>query len=166
MTATLNFDASQHEPLQPMTPLPRGRYNVMITDTEMKDTKSGTGKYLQIEFTVLDGDHTNRKCWTRLNLVNQNPTAEDIARRELSAICGALGVTKVADSSELHGRPLAVEVIVEKGAEGSENNRIKAYIGAGAAVPSAQLPFGSAPRQAAPAAPAKAAPPWAKPKAA
>lgn len=162
---TLNFDASQHEPLAPMTALPRGRYNVMITDSEMKNTKAGDGQYLQIEFTVIDGEHTNRKLWSRLNLVNKNPTAEDIARRELSSICAALGVVKVADSSELHGRPLAVEVTIEKNADGQENNRIKAYIANGAA-PAALTPFAGALKQNAAAVPAKAAPPWAKPRAA
>ena len=75
------FDASQVEPMQPMTVLPRGRYNAMITASEDKPTKSGNGAYLQLEFTVIDGPCANRKVWARLNLDNPNATAVSIARK-------------------------------------------------------------------------------------
>ena len=54
------FNANEVEPLQPMTVLPRGRYNAMITASEEKQTKSGDGAYLQLEFTVLDEPHAIR----------------------------------------------------------------------------------------------------------
>lgn len=150
------FDATSVEPLQPMTVLPRGRYTAMITASEEKQTKSGNGAYLQLEFTVLDdGPHQNRKVWARLNLDNPNQTAVEIARRELAAIYQALGITSAADSSELHDKPLQIEVAVEV-KDGNENNRIKAYMSVGQ-VQSKPV----APKPAAqPAAPAKPARPW------
>lgn len=160
---TLNFDANSVEPAQPMSVLPKGRYNAEITDSEMKDTASGGGQYLQLEFTIIDGEYAGRKQWARLNLVNPNKTAEDIARRELSAICHAVGVLKVGDSQELHNRPLQIDVTVEKRKDnGEEANRIKGYIPVGQGGPQAF----SAPAKTAPAANAKAPPPWAKNKAA
>jgi hypothetical protein len=160
MSTQLNFDATTVEPLQPMTALPKDRYNVMISDSEMKTTKAGDGEYLQLEFTVLDGPMANRKVWSRLNLRNQNATTEDISRRELAAICHAVGVMRVADSADLHDKPLLIDVIVEKGKDGGENNRIKAYLATEGAAPV------TAKTAAKPAAAAKtAAPPWAKSKA-
>jgi hypothetical protein len=156
MSTQLSFDATTVEPLQPMTALPKGRYNAMISDSEMKTTKAGDGEYLQLEFTVLDGPLANRKIWSRLNLRNTNATAEDIARRELAAICHAVNVMRVSDSVQLHDKPLQIDVIVETNKDGAENNRIKAYLAADGAAPVAAKP-------AAKTAPAKtAAPPWSK----
>lgn len=156
----LYFDATSVEPAQPMSALPKGVYNAEITDSEMKDTAAGTGQYMQFEFTILDGEFAGRKAWARLNLVNQNKSAEDIARRELSAICHAVGVLRVSDSQELHNWPLQIDIAVEKRKDtGEDTNRIKGYIPVAGAKPAA---FGAAK----PAAPAKAAPPWAKSKAA
>jgi hypothetical protein len=70
--ASLNFDASAVEPQQSFDALPVGRYEVIITDSEMKDTKAGTGQYLQLTFSVTGGQHDGRKLWSRLNLVNPN----------------------------------------------------------------------------------------------
>ncbi len=151
------FNASDVEPLQPMTALPRGRYNAMITASEEKQTKSGTGAYLQLEFTVLDGPHANRKVWARLNLDNPNQTAVEIARRELAAIYQALGIKSAADSAELHDKPLQIEVAVET-KDGNENNRIKAYMSAGTSQPK---PAAAKPA-AQPAAAAKPARPWSR----
>lgn len=152
---TLNFDASNVTPLQPLSVLPRGRYEVMITASEMKPTKAGNGSYLQLEFTVIAGDHEGRKLWSRLNLDNQSATAVQIARSELAAICQALGLGGVGDSEELHDQPLQVDVVIEA-RDGTESNRIKAYLAAGKTTPSAPA------AAAKPAPAAQKAMPWAK----
>ena len=126
--ASLNFDASAVEPQQSFDALPVGRYEVIITDSEMKDTKAGTGQYLQLTFSVTGGQHDGRKLWSRLNLVNPNATAVGIAERELSAICHCVGIITPADSEELHDRPLIVDVIQELNPmTGQQTNRIKGY---------------------------------------
>lgn len=153
--ATLNFNAADIEPAAPISALPPGRYPVAISKTEMKDTKAGTGQYLQIELTITSGPASNRKLWARLNLVNPNQQAVDIAYRELSAICHAVGVLQVNDSDELLGREMMVDVGIEKnGQTGEDTNRVKGYAAIGS------TPAKSAPPAAKPAA-AKAAP-WAK----
>jgi len=107
--------------------LPEGQYVVIATASEMKPTKNGQGQFLQITFEVLDGPHKGRKLWARLNLVNQNQTAVDIAQRELGAICRAVGVIKPNDSAELHNKPLLVTVVVEIDDRKREGNAIKKY---------------------------------------
>ena len=158
--ANLNFDTSGIEPQQPFSALPPGRYNAAIEDSEIKTTKAGTGEYLQLTFGVLDGAHAGRKVWARLNIRNPNKTAEEIAARELASVCLAVGLTRVNDSSELHNRPLMIDVGIEKNPQtGEDTNRIRGYFAAGASLPP--------PAAAKPVAtPAKPAAPWAKGRAA
>jgi len=112
--ASLNFNAAAIEPQQSFDALPAGRYEVIIVDSEMKDTKAGTGAYLMLTMEVIgDTKHSNRKLWTRLNLVNPNATAVQIAERELSAICHCVGIMEPGDSEELHNIPLTVDVVQE-----------------------------------------------------
>lgn len=168
MANLAGFDASQVPEQQEFSALPEGQYVVIATASEMKPTKNGQGQFLQFTFEVLDGPQKGRKLWARLNLVNQNQTAVDIAQRELGAICRAVGIIKPSDSSELHNKPLMVTLAVEIDDHKRENNVIKKYEGisnAGAAhapVPaSAAAPWGS-PAPAATASAPAAAPPWAK----
>src|SRR6516162_5998202 len=104
------FDASQVEPSPVFEPLPDGKYLAVITDSEKKPTKTGTGQYLQLTFQVVDGPYKGRNLWARLNLDNPNARAVEIARAELSAICRAVGVLAPTDSVELHSLPLVIHV--------------------------------------------------------
>jgi len=127
--ANLNgFDASQVEPSASFDPIPAGKYLAAITESEMKATKTGAGSYLQMTFTVLDGEYKNRMLWARLNLNNPNVTAVKIARSELSALCRAVGVLQPRDSVELHNIPLLITVKLKKREDTGElTNEIKGY---------------------------------------
>ena len=81
--ATLNFNANEVEPSTGFDAIPAGKYQAVITDSEEKRNKAGTGTYLQLEFEVIEGDYKNRKLWTRLNLNNPNAEAVRIARATL-----------------------------------------------------------------------------------
>jgi hypothetical protein len=109
--ADLNgFDADTVEPTTDFETIPAGKYEAVITESEFKPTKAGTGNYLQLTFQVIAGPYKNRFLWARLNLNNPNATAVTIAQSELSAICRAVGVTKPRDSVELHNLPLVIRV--------------------------------------------------------
>ncbi len=83
------FDATTVEPTTDYDPIPAGKYLAVITDSEMKSTKSGNGEYLELTFQIIEGEFKNRNQWARLNLDNPNPKAVQIAQGELSAICRA-----------------------------------------------------------------------------
>ncbi len=124
----LNFDANTVEPTGKFTPIPVDDYLAVITDSEMKDTKKGDGKYLLLTYEVVEGDFAGRKIFETLNLVNSNQTAVEIAQRALSAVCRATGVLHPKDSSELHGKPLVISVGIRAGSNGfDEKNVIKGY---------------------------------------
>lgn len=129
MASLAGFDASTVEPQTSFDPVPAGKYLALISESEMKHTKNGSGQYLQFTFTVLDdGPYSGRKLWARLNLQNSNRTSEEIAQRELSAICHAVGVLRPQDSVELHNIPMIINVGMERNKDTNElTNRIKGY---------------------------------------
>jgi hypothetical protein len=130
--------------------LPAGWYAATITGAESRDTKSGTGKYLRIEFTL--ADPAGRKVWSNYNVKNDNPAAESIGRQQLAEVVRAIGKKAVRDTDELRGCALSIKVKVREAANGYEaSNEVAA----------AKALEGSAPTKAATAA-TKATPPWAK----
>lgn len=130
MSAVLNFDATNIAPdTGSQDALPAGWYDVMMEASEMKPTKDGTGAYLETKFNVIAPPvHAGKKVYARLNLRNQNATAQEIAYKQLSAICHAVGVLQVADSAQLHNLPLKVKLKLRK-ADGDyeANNEITAF---------------------------------------
>jgi len=149
------FDANRVEPSADYDPLPAGKYLAVITESEMKPTKAGTGQYLQLTFEILDGQFKGRKVWARLNLANSNEMTVKIAQAELSAICRAVGVLAPTDSVELHNLPLVITVKCKKRDDtGDVTNEIKGYA-------KKEAPQPPAPAVGASSAPsANGTPPW------
>jgi hypothetical protein len=128
MVSLGNFNANEVEPNTDFDPIPAGKYLAVITDSEMKPTKSGNGSYLELSFQIIEGEHQNRLLWARLNLDNPNQTAVQIARGELSSICRAVGLMTPRDSADLHNLPLVINVKCKKRDDTGEfTNEIKGY---------------------------------------
>jgi len=126
--ATLNFNANEVPPAEALEAVPAGKYIAVITESEVKPTKSGNGHFLEMTFEIIEGELKGRKVWGRLNLENPNAQAVQIARGELSAICHAVGVMQPKDSAELHNLPLEISVRCKKRDDSDElSNEIKGY---------------------------------------
>ena len=108
-----SFDATSVEPTTAYELLPAGKYRAQIVESEMRVTRNGMGQFLWLMLDILDGEQKGRKIFDQLNLVNPNPTTVEIAQRTLSAICHATGQLQVADSEQLHFRPMLVSVKFE-----------------------------------------------------
>lgn len=161
-----NYDPNAWEPRKALEPLPAGWYAMQITGTEVVRTKSGDGQFLKLEHEVLEThhpEHKGQKVWHNLNLWNRNPQAAEIANRELSAICRAVGVMEGSpnfDSDWLLNIPIAVKLRVRGATEQYRaQNEVEGY----APLVEKFTPTGqsmSAPAPAKPAKPpAQAAPP-------
>ncbi len=153
------FDANSVAPAQAFEVLPAGKYKVQVVDSDMRPTKNGDGQYLWLEMEILDGEYQGRKMWDRMNLVNPNAQAVEIAQRQLSALCHATGKMHVADSEDLHFIPVIATVRVRPARENYDaSNEIRGYEPVGGTV--SQMPQ----RQAAPAAaantPSTKSAPW------
>ena len=158
--ATINFNASEVEPSREFQPLPEGKYEVVIADSDVKSTRNGSGRYVQLEFEVVSGEYKGRKVWGRYNIENPSADAVRIGRADFSAVCHAVGVLNPSDICELHGLPLVLTVKCRRQKDSDElENVIRGYAAKNAAV-AAQAP------QTAPAAPAtqnaSSQPPWAR----
>ena len=126
--ATINFNAEEIEPQSDFSPLPVGNYTVVITQSEMKPTKTGNGQYLQLTLQVVEGEYKNRLIFDRLNIQNQNSVAQQIAQKALSSICRAVGVMHPKDSEELHDKPFSVKIGIRPASgEYGESNIVKGY---------------------------------------
>lgn len=130
MADLTGFNANHYEDDAPdsYAPIKPGLYAAVITETEMRETQAGTGRYLMLTLQIIDGEFKNRRLWDRLNLVNPNETAVEIAKRNLASICRAVGVLTPRDSSELHDKPLQIRVTQRKRQDNGEiANDVKAY---------------------------------------
>lgn len=123
--------------------LPAGDYTVIASAGELKDTKSGDGKYCKVEFTISGGDFDGRKLWHNFNVQNANPKAVEIGRGQIKAFFEAAGVkpehmAKVGPDS-FAGQSCVVHVKVETDSYG-EKNVIKSFKKAKTDAPQAAKP--------------------------
>lgn len=138
--AKFSFNTSEIEiPEAPsFGPLPKGEYEVIVSNTDIRKTKAGTGEYISVEFQVVDGKASGRRLWSNYNVSNANKQAEDIAKQQFAALCAACGVSDMEDTEELHDLPLIVLVDIDK--KDDTRNRIVAYKSAGATTKPAPTP--------------------------
>lgn len=171
--ALLNFNAADVPAAKPFEPIPAGWYDAKITASEIKPTKDGSGKRLNLTFEIIGGDYNNRKVFEGLNIQNTSDKAQQIAQEQLSAICHSISVIQLKNTDQLHGKPMRIKVKVrpEDKVGGYEaRNEISGYEplggknggGTGAAAPQRAAAAQPAPARNAPAgfgnkAPAKAA---------
>lgn len=157
--ATFNFNASSVEPMAPRSyaPLPNGEYEMMVTKSDVKPTKAGTGHYLELELQVISGEHSGRRHWERLNVDNPNKQAEDIAKAALASLCFAVGVEDMTDTAQLHDIPFVAKIEIDR--KEPDRNRVVGYVNVGGAAPAAKPAPAAAP---APAAKPAGKKPWEK----
>ena len=96
-------------------PIPTDWYPAIIESDEQKPTKAaerGENKdwYINMTFCIVGDKYANRKIFKMLNLQNQSQTAMEIAYRDLSAICHAVGKSVISSTNELHNLPMLVHV--------------------------------------------------------
>jgi len=150
-----DFDPAKRQPRErkEFELLPPDTYTAVITDSELKDTKAGTGNYIELSFQIIDGPHTRRMLWTRFNMKNPNPKAVEIGRDQFAAVAHAVGVPNVKATEELHNIPLKIRVDTQVRKDTlKEENRIFSYESmAGSGETGGAVPKEAAPRKAVPA---------------
>jgi hypothetical protein len=121
------FDASTFADKKSRDVLPQGPYRLTIDAVTKKPTKDNTGAYLELAYTVLDGEHAGRKLWHIFNLWNKSPKAVEIAQGEIKELCAALGIF-TPTAQMLEGKTVVATVKVSKRSDNGEpENRIAKY---------------------------------------
>lgn len=115
-------------PENDFSPIPNGDYVAHIIKSEMKDTKAGTGQYLQLQIQILEPPYNGRIVFDRLNLLNPNEVAVSIAKRTLGDIMVALDLDEIEDSEELHNQELVVRLEIEERDGFPPSNVVKKYM--------------------------------------
>lgn len=115
-----DFDTSSYEPADDFAPLPPGKYVATVEKAEVKQTRAGDGHYLAVQMVIMDGDYRNRKLWANLNIDNPSSKAEEIGRRQLSALARAAGLSKLSDEDQLLGATVVASVKISKDRQGNE----------------------------------------------
>ncbi|AMO55655.1 hypothetical protein GZ77_09010 [Endozoicomonas montiporae] len=146
--AGLGFKANDYSPAQGFEPLPNGDYIAMITESELKHTRAGTGQYIKFTWTVMDGEYSGRKIWSNHNIINPNQTAEKIAREEISAIAHAIDRPEARTTEEMENIPCSITLTIKQEDGRDPSNVIKKWEAInGAGFPAQQAP---APQQPVP----------------
>lgn len=149
----LDFNASDYEPRKEMGAVPAGKYLCMVEDTERKNTKNDSAQYLQITWSIIDGECKGRKIFDRLNLwaesggqwIRRTDEAGTIAGQSMSELLTALGMANIRNHEELRGKKATVKVKVRKSDEYGDSNDVQNYYPATTVSAPAQAPATTAP---------------------
>lgn len=141
------------------SPIPEDDYLVEIKTAEIKVTKSGTGKYINLRMDVIEGKYTKRVLFAMINIKNDADRAEKIGRAQLGEIMRCNNIATLQDTDQLIGATMIVRVGIDE-YKGEKKNEVTSYRSASGASP---MPKAAAASKA-PTAPIAAgkAPPWAK----
>lgn len=138
-----DFEPGKEKPSDGFQLVPIGWYPLLIEKSDVKGTKKGDGKYLNLQFCVTGENYANRKVFKRIHLANPSQVCVDIGRKELANLGQALGMTKIKDSSELQEKFVMGKVVIKD----NENDisAFKPMDGANAASPQSSSQVGAKP---------------------
>ena len=72
--------------------IPNGEYSVMMDDCSIKETKSGTGEYINAKFRIMNGAYEGRWLFHMFNIKNENAKATEIGLGQLKTFMRCAGV--------------------------------------------------------------------------
>lgn len=109
-------------------PLPEGLYLAEMTESDMKQTRSG-GWMISAKFNIIQPEaQKNRVVFHNFNVENQNPKAVEIGLQQLKRCAEAVAKQRFEDTSELHNIPLTLDVEIQPEQNGYKaQNRIKKF---------------------------------------
>jgi len=134
--------------------LPPGMYTAQVIESDLVAAKTGSGQILNLTWEIVEGPCAKRRVWDRLNIVNANAQAQEIAQRQLKRLCTAIGHAGVlSDSDQLHFKPHRIRVAVEEDKTGqyAPKNVVKGFEALGGRTAPAQGLGQSAQTQSEPA---------------
>ena len=139
--------------------LPKGKYRVMISRADYKQTARGDGHRIPLEMTIIGGDYNGRLLFEGLNVDNPNPTAQTIGKQRLAEILDSVGIdrSEFNDTDQLEGHILIAHVTqtlikdpVEREKYGDSNgkqNNVSRFSPAADTAPAPVMANGPAPEE-------------------
>jgi hypothetical protein len=150
------YSAADFAPAQSYELIPAGWYTAIITEAELKDTKSGTGQYIKVRYDITGPSSQGRCVFSNINIKNPNAKAEEIGRIDLGNIMRALGLSSVSDTDQLINGHLTIKIDVRPASgDYGPQNEVKGWRSSTGSLPPQPQPESAV-------ASGKASPPWAK----
>lgn len=100
--------------------IPEGWYTAKITKSDLKDTKSGTGKKIDIRYDILGPTQQGRVIFGSINIVNDNATTERIGKEQLGSHIRAIGLPRIEDTDQLIGGELQIKIKIKQPSDGDK----------------------------------------------
>lgn len=128
-------------------PLPKGTYQIRVTEAELEKSSSGVYTMLKIRMDVEGPKYAGRVVFERLCLAHNgsgNDTAVEIGQAKFSQLCLACGFESRPDSAGAFvGKAVDVDLVIEKSKnkEYADSNRARSFAPASAG-PGAAPPAG------------------------
>lgn len=106
--------------------IPNGQYPAVIVASELKATKNNDGHYLALTVVITHGQYQGTEFIERLNIINKNIKAVEIAYKTLARISEAVGMQQTpSDSVQLHNKPFFIDVATEAGEAYKDNSGVE-----------------------------------------
>jgi hypothetical protein len=109
-----DYEGPTEEPRNDFDLIPAGKYLAQICDSEVKETSSGSGKMLSLQWEIMEGPHERRRVFQSINYLNRSSAAQEIGQKQLGQITWALGIKRLRDTQELHFKPALITVKIGK----------------------------------------------------
>lgn len=153
----ISFNRNELPEQDSFEPIPAAWYPARIVEAEPKDSKSGNGQYINVQWEIMGAKFSGRKVFGRITTRNVNEVAEEIGRKQIRELMEATGLAVLNKTEQLIGKTCEIKVSVSPAtAQYEASNDIKRYRAAGGALPTAS----SAPSAAAATPAATAKKPW------
>ena len=108
-------------------PIPAGWYNVTIQKADLRDTKDGTGQYINIQFSVTGPSYEGRVVFGMINIRNKSQKAEEIGRQQLGDLMRSLGIGRLTDTDQLIGGSCQIKVKIQEQEGYDPKNTVSAF---------------------------------------
>lgn len=110
-------------------PIPKGNYEVKVEESEIKQTKAGTGFYINLKLKVIDEKCNGRFLFDILNIKNPSEVAVEIGKARLMLLLGISGVEEKDMASKGPDFLIGKHFIAFVGIDKNDNtrNRINGY---------------------------------------
>lgn len=130
---------SEENKKKEFVPAPEGTYKIRMEKFQIKDTKAGTGQYVDCMFEIMGGSHECEgwKVFEKYNFKNPNPKAEEISKILLGHYLTAVGysetekteiLTDLTKLDDALGIPFIAELKIKDEGSFGKKNRIAKYL--------------------------------------
>lgn len=126
-----NFENVDHN--DNFAPVAAGEYDFRILTPELTPTRAGDGQIVNIKLQVHGGPNDGRMVFARFNVANPNPTAVEIALKQLKQMFMSCGINAVGEITwsqiqATEGRICRALIYIKKDAEHGDKNEIRRFI--------------------------------------